>query len=134
MTVYWSDALRNGVMDAGYEGTIGTTPYVRIYSGTPPADETTALSGNTLLWEKQLASDWASNASAGVKTFTGMPLSAAAAAAGTASFYRIYATNGTTCHEQGTVGTSGTDMIIDNTSIASGQTVNITAWTKTAPH
>jgi hypothetical protein len=59
--------------------------------------------------------------------------SAAAAADGTAVFYRVYDSGGTTCHEQGTVGTSGTDLTIDTTSISFGQMVNFNAWMKTEP-
>ena len=40
---------------------------------------------------------------------------------------------GTNCHEQGTVGTSGTDLVIDNTNVNNGQTVNFNTFTKTEP-
>ncbi len=40
--------------------------------------------------------------------------------------------DGTTCHAQGTVGTSGADMIIDNTSINATQVVTITSFTISA--
>lgn len=133
MSVKWSDAVRNAVVDA-IETAIGASPKVRFYSGVEPADETAALSGNTMLAEFTLGADWAANGAAGVKTFSGTPLTATGAAAGVASFYRIYNNAGTTCHEQGSLGTSGTDMTIDNTNIAVGQTVRITGWTKTAPH
>lgn len=137
MTVHWSDAVRNAVVDA-WETAIGTAPKVRIYGGTVPADEAAALGAATLLAEFTLASDWASNAAAGTKSLSGLPVSVtgeAGAGAGTnATFYRIYASDGVTCHEQGSVGTSGADMTIDSATISSGQTVRITAWSKTAPH
>lgn len=134
MTVQFSTTVRNALLDV-IETTMGTSVYLRIYSGTPPANPAAALSGNTMLWEKQLASDWASAASAGSKALSSVPLTNTAAAAGTASFYRFYASDGTTCHEQGTVTATGGggDLTVDNTSIASGQTVNVTAFTKTAP-
>lgn len=132
MAVQWNDTVRNAVLDA-WETAISTSPKFRIYSGTPPADESTALSGNTMLVEYSLAADWAANGASGVKTLNSLPLSVAASATGTATFYRIYNTAGTTCFEQGTVATSGADMTIDNASITSGQTVNITAFSKTAP-
>jgi len=133
MTIYWSDTVRNAVLDA-WESAIGTAAKVRIYSGAVPTDESTALGAQVMLAEFTLASDWASAASAGSKALSGLPLSITAAAAGTAAFYRVYDSAGTVCHEQGTVGTSGADMTIDNTNVASGQTVRITAWSKTAPH
>lgn len=137
MTIYWSDTVRNAVLDA-WETAIGTGAIVRIYGGSVPADEGTALSGQTLLAQFTLASDWASAAATGSKSLSGLPVSTtgeAGAGAGTAAtFYRVFASNGTTCHEQGTVGTTGADMTIDSATIASGQTVRITGWTKTAPH
>lgn len=133
MTIYWSESLRNGVLDA-IETTIGTSPKVRIYAGSVPADTSAGIGGATLLVEFSLASDWMGNATAGAKTFSGVPLSETAVATGVASFYRIYKSDGSTCMEQGTVASSGGDMDIDNTSISGGQTVRITSWKKTAPH
>ncbi len=54
---------------------------------------------------------------------------------GTAGHYRIVDSAGTTCHEQGTVTATGGggDVTIDNTSIVSGQAVNISGWTVTEP-
>lgn len=131
MTVQRSVAVRNARLDV-IETTIGTAAKVRILTGTQPATCATAESG-TLLVAYTLASDWASNASSGVKAFSSTPIAGTASGTGTAGYYRITDNAGTTCHEQGTVGTSGTDVIIDNASIVSGQTVNITAWSVTEP-
>lgn len=133
MTIHWSDTVRNAVLDA-WETAIGTAPKVRFYSGSVPADESASLGGAVLLAEFTLDSDWAAAASAGSKSVSGLPKSVTAAADGTATFYRIYASDGSTCHEQGTLGTSGTDMTIDNAALVTGQTVRITSWSKTAPH
>ena len=131
MAIQMSTALRNARLDA-IETTIGVSAKVRIYSGAAPANCAAAASG-TLLAEWTLASDWAAAASAGAKSLSGTPLGTTGLAAGTAGHYRLVDNAGTTCHMQGTVGTSGTDMIIDNTSIAVSQTVNITAWTFNEP-
>lgn len=45
---------------------------------------------------------------------------------------RIYASDGTTCHIQGTCGIGTGDLQLDNTSLATGQSVTITAFTLTA--
>lgn len=129
MAVFYADTLRNAMLDA-ISTTFGATPKLRIYSGTAPADETAALSGNTLLAEFTLAP---SAAATGSKQFVPSTLTATASAAGTASFYRIWNTGATTSFEQGTVGQGTGDLSLDNTSITSGQTVNITSFTKTAP-
>jgi len=71
-------------------------------------------------------------AAAGVCTLNGVPDAADATATGTAAeatlTIGIYQITGLT------VGTSGTDVIIDNTSIVSGQTCNLTAFTWTQPN
>lgn len=131
MTVQRSVAVRNARLDA-IETAIGTSAKLRILTGTQPASCATAESG-TLLVAYNLASDWAAAASGGSKAFSGTPIAGTAVGTGTAGYYRITDTAGTTCHEQGTVGTSGTDVIIDNASIVTSQTVNVTGWTVTEP-
>lgn len=130
MAIQMSVARRTARATAS-ETAIGTTPKVQIRTGAQPANCAAAASG-TLLAEFTLASDWATQAS-GVLTFSGVPLSATAVGTGTAGHYRINDSAGTTCHEQGTITATGGggDMTIDNTSIATGQTVQITGWTQT---
>jgi hypothetical protein len=135
MTVQYSTTVRAAMADA-WETAQGTAVKVRIYTGTQPASCATAASG-TLIIEFALASDWATNPGTGVKVLNGLPLSGAATGAGTntAGHYRFYDTAGTNCHEQGSITATGGggDMTIDNTSIASGQTVQVTGYTKTWP-
>ncbi len=135
MAIQNSVAVRNAALDS-LETTIGTSAKVRIYSGSVPANCAAARTG-TLLAEFSLASDWMAAASGGSKAFSNLPLTTTAVggAPTNAGYYSIMDSAGTTCHEQGTVtvGGGGGDMTIDNVSIATGQTVNITAWTKTAP-
>lgn len=133
MTVQWSTTLRNALLDQ-IETTINTSAKLMVYTGAQPANCAASEAG-TLLVEFDLASDWAAAASGGSKAFNSTPISATAVATGTAAHYRIYASDGTTCHEQGsiTLTAGGGDATIDNTSIVTGQTVQITAFTKTAP-
>lgn len=140
MTVQWAVGIRNALLDQ-WETTIGVSAKIAVYTGTMPANAAADTTG-TLLCEWDLASDWAANASAGAKALNSTPIAATAAGTGTVGYYRIFANAqstapGTTkpCNEQGTVTATGGggDMTIDNTSIASGQTVNITGFTKTAP-
>ncbi|TXH47565.1 MAG: hypothetical protein E6Q97_26915 [Desulfurellales bacterium] len=129
MAIQLSTSVRNGMLDA-IETAIGTSAVVKIRTGAQPADCATADSG-TVLVSYTLGSDWAAAASSGSKSFSSTPISGTASATGTAAHYRVYASDGTTCHMQGTVATSGGDMTIDNTSITSGQSVNITSWSIT---
>ena len=133
MTVQNSTAVRNAMLDA-IETAIGVSAKMQIWTGTMPANCATASSGTKLV-EISLASDWAAAASGGTKAFSGTPLSTTALAAGTCGYYRITDNAGTTCHEQGTVTATGGggDMTIDNPVLASGQTVQVTGFTKTAP-
>lgn len=131
MSVQYSTAVRNAWGDT-WESTIGTSAKLRVYSGAQPANCAASESG-TLLAEFALASDWSANAASGAKTLASLPLSATAVGTGTAGHYRFYDSTGTTCHEQGSVATSSADLLVDNTSIATGQTVQVTAFTKTWP-
>lgn len=136
MTIYWADTVRHAVLNA-YETAVGTAPIVRVYAGAVPADEGASLGAATKLAEATLASDFmeaAGATTAGEKGFSNLPITMTGIADGAASFYRVYAADGTTSLEQGTVATSGGDMTIDNASITTGQTVRITAWKKVAPH
>ncbi len=131
MAAQFSVAARNAWLDA-IETAVGTSPKLRFLTGSKPADCATAESGS-LLAEVTCPSDWLAAASAGSKALAGS-WTVAASGTGTAGYYRIVDTAGTTCHEQGTITATGGggDMTVDNTSIASGQTVTVTAKTLTA--
>jgi hypothetical protein len=128
MAIQFSTAVRNARLDQ-VETTIGTSPKLQIRTGAPPADCAAADSG-TLLVEITLPSDWMAAAASGSKSKQGT-WSATASASGTAGHFRIKDSAGTTCHMQGTVGTSGADLNLDNTSINSGQTVTVNTFTLT---
>lgn len=132
MALQYSVTVRNAQLDA-VETTVGTAPLLRIYSGSAPANCAAAASG-TLLAEATLPSDWMAAANSGSKALSGTWQDASANATGTAGHWRLYDSGGTTCHAQGTVTATGGggDMTLDNTSIASGQSVAITSFTITA--
>jgi hypothetical protein len=80
----------------------------------------------------------ATTASPSVATAAGLPLSTTAAATGTAAAFRVVDSDNNTQWEAtgaAAVGTSGSGamVIVTNTSIASGQTVNLTACTLSMP-
>jgi hypothetical protein len=130
MALQYSVAVRNAQLDA-IETTIGTSAVLKIRTGAAPANVAAADSG-TVLATLNLPSDWLAAAASGSKAKAGTWEDTSADATGTAAHFRVYASDGTTAHMQGTVGTSGTDMIVDNTSFASGQAFTITAFTITA--
>lgn len=101
---------------------------LNIYSGTQPVNANTALSGNTLLAAFTFASSAFGSPTAGLATAAAIS-SVTAAATGTATFFRCVKSDGTTVVMDGSVGTSGTDCIINSTSIASGATVSVISFT-----
>jgi len=132
MTIQFSVAVRNARLDA-IETATGVSAILKIRSGAQPATCATADSG-TVLATINLASDYMSNASAGAKALSGLPVSDTSAdATGTAGHFRIYASDGTTCHTQGsiTLTSGGGDMELDNTSLTATQQFSITAFTLT---
>lgn len=128
MALQLSVTVRNARLDA-IETAIGTAAILEIRSGSAPADCATADSG-TLLASMTLPSDWAAAASSGSKAKSGTWQDASANATGTAGHFRIKDSGGTVCHVQGTVTVTGGggDLTVDNTSIATAQTVTITSF------
>lgn len=131
MTIQLSTTVRNAKLDA-METTIGTAPVVRIFTGAQPANCAAANSGTELV-NMTAPSDWMANASSGSKAKTATNWSGTGAAAGNAGHYRLYASDGTTCHLQGSVTATGGggDLTLDNINIAVGQTVTITSYSWT---
>lgn len=131
MTIQFSDSVRNGRLNA-IETAVGTSAVLKIRTGTQPATCATADSG-TVLATLNLDSNWMLDASSGSMGKTGTWSDTSADAAGTAGHFRLYASNGTTCHMQGSITATGGggDMELDNTSIASGQQVSIATFTLT---
>lgn len=131
MAIQLSVAVRNARLDA-IEAAIGASAILKIRTGAAPADCVAADSG-TVLATLNLPADWMAAAAVGAKAKTGTWQDAAADAAGTAAHFRLYATDGTTCHLQGTLTITGGggDMTLDNNVIAVGQVVTITGFTLT---
>ena len=134
MTLQLSTTVRNALLDA-METAAGLSAILKIRTGAVPASCATADAG-TVLATLNLPSDWMAAASGGSKAKSGTWSDATADAAGVAGHFRIYASDGTTCHFQGTVTITGSggDMTLDNTNIAAGQQVDVTGFTLTAPN
>lgn len=130
MALQYSAAVVNAKLDA-IESTIGASAVLKIRTGAAPADLATADAG-TVLATLTLPSDWMAAASAGAKAKSGTWQDTSADASGTAAHFRIYASDGTTKHVQGSVGTSGTDMIVDSVSFTAGQSFTINSFTITS--
>lgn len=132
MALQYSAAVRNAQLDA-LETTVGTSAVLKIRTGAAPADVATADSG-TVLATLTLPSDWMAAASGGSKAKTGTWEDTSADATGTAAHWRLYASDGTTAHAQGTVTVTGGggDMTVDSTSFTAAQVFTVTGFTVSA--
>ena len=75
---------------------------------------------------------WGS-ASSGAVTASSPPQTVTASATGTADHAKLYHSSGSDDVDSLTVGTSGTDVIIDSTAITSGQSVQLNSLSWTVP-
>lgn len=124
MALGYNALLRNAQLDA-ITTFAGTSAKLRIYSGTRPATGGTAT---TLLAELTCsASAFAAAASSGVLTLNAVTADSSADATGTATWFRIVKSDGTTHVMDGSVTATGGggDLELDSTSIVAGGTVSI---------
>lgn len=129
MTLSLSTTVKNARLDA-IETAVGTSAILKIRTGAAPGIGN-ADSG-TVLATLNLASDWMAAASGGTKAKVGTWEDTSADADGEAGHFRVYASDGTTQHIEGTCGDVGTeDLVLDNADIATGQTVTVTSFTIT---
>jgi hypothetical protein len=131
MAVRLSSSLATSLADA-IDAALGNAGTIKIYTGAQPATADTSVGGATLLATFTLGSPGFGNAASGVITLNGTPLTVAAAATGTAGFFRM-ATSGGAAILDGSVGTSGNQINLNTTSITSGVNVTITSGTITMP-
>lgn len=136
MTTYWVNAGIRAALDSLVDRIDAGTGAgkVRIYSGTPPADADTALSGNTLLAELAMTDPAFGNAAdsspGATATASAISNDASADNTGTATFFRILdSDNNVVC--QGSVsGTGGGgELQLNSTTINAGVIVSITSMT-----
>jgi hypothetical protein len=114
--------LRNARLDAITTFT-GGSAILKIYSGSQPAG---GGSETTVLAQLTCNATFAPAAASGVLTLNGITADSSANANGTATWFRIYKSDGTTFVLDGDVSTqsAGTgDLQLDNTSIVLGGTV-----------
>lgn len=128
MALAFSSAVRNAMLDAITSQTAGSA-FLRIYDGTRPATGGTAT---TLLAELTCNATFAPAASGGVLTLNAITQDSSANATGVATWFRIVKSDGTTHILDGNVGTSGSDLNLNTTSIVTGAAVSVTSFTITA--
>jgi hypothetical protein len=126
-----STATRNAALD-GVKTRLNTG-YIRIYSGTRPAGPDTALSGNTLLAELRFGATAFGASSGGSAPANAITDDSSADATGTATFARLFQSNGTTAEYDIEVGTSGANLNLNTVSIVAGAVVSISSLSLSQP-
>jgi hypothetical protein len=111
MALAYSVAARNAMLDE-ITAAVGASGLLRIYDGSRPATGGTATTLLAELTLNAITSDSSANAT------------------GTATWFRIVTSGGTHVID-GNVGTSGSDLNLNTTSIVSGAAVAVTSFTIT---
>lgn len=130
MALAYATALRNAQLDA-ITTFAGGSCKLRLYTATRPATGA-AITTQTLLAELTCNATFAGAASSGVLTLNSITSDAAADATGTATWFRIVKSDGTTFVMDGNVGTSGSDLNFNTTSIVANAIVAVSSFTITA--
>lgn len=123
MAFQYGVTLRNNQVSQ-IQTTVGGSGTLKIFSGAEPAN-CGAADPAGLLATINLPGTFLTS-TGGVTTIAGT-WSVAASGAGTAASWRMY-DGSAVCHVQGNM----TDLVLNNTSIAIGQTVTVTSFTVTA--
>lgn len=114
-------------------GTALNSGYLRIYSGTKPTNADTALSDQTLLAELRFGETAFGSPSAGAITANAITQDSDANATGTATFARLFQSDGSTVVCDLTVGTTGAELNLNSTSIVEHLIVQCTSCVLTQP-
>ncbi|MCX6630917.1 MAG: hypothetical protein NTW28_25160, partial [Candidatus Solibacter sp.] len=122
-----SDAAANAAANA--VAALANSGYLKFYTGSQPANANTALSGQTLLATLTFSATAFGNAAAGVATANAIGADTSADASGTATWFRVLKSDGTSVVFDGTVGTSGCNLNMNSNVISAGASVSGTALT-----
>ena len=125
MAITLTTGARNGACD-------GIVDLVDVGAGTATMVFYAGGVGGTTLATFNLPNPAFGASSTGTATLNGTTITATAGATGTVNAFAVEDRNGSEV-SRGSVGTSGTDITIDSTSITSGQDVNLNSFTLTVP-
>jgi hypothetical protein len=129
LTAKRSNAAANAACDA--MAALCNSGKLRIYTGSQPADGDTAIGAVTLLAELTMNATAFGAAVAGVATAAAITGDTSADATGTAAWFRVWKSDGTSPVFDGSVGTSGADCNLNTTALVAGAAVTVTALTLT---
>lgn len=137
--LFLSDNTAKTMADAA--AVLANSGTLKIYSGSQPTDANTAVGAQTLLATLTFgATAFASSAASGTTpsrkaTATANAITGDTSAdnTGTATWFRLLKSDGTTVVLDGSVGTTGADLNLATTSLVSGVDVEVTSFTLSVP-
>jgi hypothetical protein len=108
---------------------------LRIYdsASAPPTNADDSIGSDKLLAELTLNADFAPAAGSGQLVANAITTDSSANDTGTADYFRLWDSAGTTCYFQGTVGVATSDLILNSVAITTGAAVAVTGLTLTLP-
>ena len=132
LNLKYSASLKNLQQDA-LTTRVGASCLIDIMSGTQATNPDTAIGAQVILATLTGNATFAPGAASGALTLNPITSGTGTAGAGagtTATWFRMK-TSGGTAHVDGTVGITGADLNLNNTNIATGQTVSVPSFTIT---
>lgn len=122
-----SNAAANAAADAVC--VLANSGSLKIYDGTQPATADTAVSTQVLLATLTFGNPAFGAAVAGVATANAITSDTAADATGTASWFRVLKSDGTSVLWDGSVGTSGANLNFATVSFVANAQIDVTSFT-----
>jgi len=104
---------------------------LRIYTGAQPATADDAIGAVTLLAELVFANPAFGAAVNGVATANAIASDTTADATGTATWFRVWKSDGVTPIWDGSVGAAAADLVLNSVAIQAGARVDVTSLTMT---
>lgn len=104
---------------------------LRIYTGAQPATADDAIGAVTLLAELVFANPAFGAAVNGVATANAIASDTTADATGTATWFRVWKSDGVTPIWDGSVGAAAADLVLNSVAIQAGARVDVTSLTLT---
>lgn len=126
MSLNYSDGTRHA-QNEGLIAFAGSGALFNLYTSFQPANANTPITTQTLLVSMPIVGAFGSDTN-GTLTL-GTVVATAAVASGTATFFRIFKSDGVTVVMDGSVGLSNADLILNSVEVAATQNVDITSGT-----
>lgn len=126
MSLDYSNATRHA-QNEGLIAFAGSGAKFNLYTSFKPANANTPITTQTLLVSMQIAGVFGTDVD-GTLTL-GAVTTTQAVATGTATFFRIFKSDGTTVVMDGTVGLSNADLILNIVDIIAAENVSISSGT-----